>query len=258
MNVERFNPAIGILLLLLVTIAIAIAVSANTPRSGLGQAPPSVTPETPTPIPSSPVSTSTITSTVTPDATFPPPIGTAVRTVIVPTPPTTTPLPQLTATVEAWWTAVSEYGRPIPDPNESTQIAEAQAFRSLFTLEGTVIAQGVNATPTGHYNLLTYRVEEVQLPGPTTFTRLTVGRNITVDKVWRVIISGGPFEVRATSVDLYLDGNGITSGGESPDLTEVIFLVFDRSLLQEGATIAISYYGDLDNSTLPETLHFSP
>jgi hypothetical protein len=172
--------------------------------------------------------------------------------------PTVSVAPERRATLEALHgPPIDPYPFPPPTPNATQLVlqAEAETIESLYTLPGTVIAYGTNVTPTTFYNLLTYRVEEVQLPVPTTFTR--VAGPDPIDKVWRVAITGGPFYPHSRPYLLYINNVEVGIGREQVD--KVIFLIFDRAVLPEGATIAVTDLpGSTMNATLPETLHFQP
>jgi hypothetical protein len=244
---ERFNSAVGLLLLISAGVTVVLIISTSTSLPSIAQAPTSSIPETSSSVLPRPVSTRNA------DAILPPPVGTAVGTV--------TPLPQLTATAEAQMTRMAEFP-PIPNltpnPHEQEQRAEAEMFFSLFRRAGTTIAVGTNTIPTGTFQLKTYRVEEVVLPGPTTFTEFTVG-NITVDKVWRVTITGGPFYLGQQTLVLYIDGKIVASGYmSSPDAEGAQFILFGDAMLHEGATIGVGLSLGLPIVTLPETLHFEP
>lgn len=226
---RRPNPTDWVFVLLAVLVALMFILLASSYQSELGQAE-----GVPPPVP-----------------TVPLPVITSAS-IPVSTTPTFAPA-TVTALVQAHLTAsVEQYGPSVPSPDEQVQEAEAIAYRSLYTNPGTLIAQGSNTVPTGELNLLTYRIEQVTLPGPTTFTRLTVGRTITVDRAWRVTITGGPFPVdNSTMYYLLVNGRMVVQGGNRTH--ELVFLVFDRGLLKEGARLGVSPGG-----TLPEALHFLP
>jgi hypothetical protein len=143
-----------------------------------------------------------------------------------------------------------------PNPHEQEQRAEAEMYVSLYSRPGLIIAQGSNTTPTGTFQLKTYRVEEIELPGPTTFTDFTVG-NITVDRVWRVTITGGPFHQGQQSLVLYIDGRSIATGTDSA-VDGAEFILFGDAILHEGAMLGVSTSLGVPIITLPETLHFEP
>ena len=51
----------------------------------------------------------------------------------------------------------------------------------------------------------------------------------------------GQFVVRALSADVIIDGRRIGAGLESRNLDSIGVLVFDRSVLHDGATVAYAY-----------------
>ena len=78
---------------------------------------------------------------------------------------------------------------------------------------------------------------------------------MTVDRAWRVAVIGGPFPVRALPPVLWIDGVVLGIGHESEDLTEISTIVFDRSLLRDGGTLALSYgFSAQQLSEVPERL----
>ncbi|HKP52109.1 MAG TPA: hypothetical protein VJ183_05610 [Chloroflexia bacterium] len=256
---SKFNPIIAMLLLLLVAIALSITLGIGASRTNVGQAPAS--PVVVTASPTVPTETSVVASPTTLESTPPPPVGTVSNPLPTTVIGTSTPLPLLTATAEALMTRMAEYP-PIPNltpnPQEQERRAELEMLRSLYHLPGTITAQGSNTTPSGAFQLKTYRIEEIELPEPVTFTELTIG-NITVDRVWRIVITGGPFHVGQQSLVLYIDGKPVASGYVSSASGDgVQFILFDDALLQEGAMIGVSLTMGVPLVTLPETLHFQP
>lgn len=257
MILGRFNPTGWVLVLLIVLAALMFILSANSYQPELGQVQGTPSPVTTIQPTVQPSVSSIISPTIVITTPVPPlPVPTAPIPVTISVPVVRTPTfapATVTALVQAHLTAIVEqYGPSVPDPNPQAREAEAIAYRSLFTRPGTLIAEGTNTVPTGTLNLLTYRVEEVTLPGPTTFTRWTVGHTVTVDKAWRVTITGGPFPVDDSTIYHLLINHRMVARGTNRTL-EMMFLVFDRALLQEGATLGVSPGG-----TLPERLHFLP
>lgn|GEM_PF-5745709 len=213
-------------------------------QSSLAQVPTSVTTQAPA-IASASVSIS---------ASVPVPLSTVV-------PATYEVLP--TIGPEERQTRVALFGPQMPYTSaEATAIsAEAEMYQSLRTRTGAIVAQGTNTIPTGALHVRTYRLEEVRLPAPFSFTRHVTGRDITVDRVWRLTVTGGRFQVRSASINVYIDGvyAGVGGlGGQSPEHNELVALIFDGSILREGAAIAVSYSTGDAYTELPERLHFKP
>lgn len=237
MNGARFSLILGTFLLLILGLAFLFTRSSGNNQSNMAQVPTSV---------------STTVSTLLPTASVTIPVPTLVVTVTQEVLPTIGP--------EERQTRVALYGPQLPYTSaEATAIStEAEMYQSLRTRTGTVVAQGTNTIPTGELHVRTYRLEEVTLPAPFTFTRHVTGRDATVDRVWRLTVTGGPFQVRSSSINIYINGSYAGVAGISPGLDAVTALIFDGSILREGATIAVSYSTGLAYTELSERLHFNP
>jgi hypothetical protein len=117
-------------------------------------------------------------------------------------------------------------------------------MRELLNLPGKVLSETKPARGSGHWNLSGYRVEEVRLP-----RNLTVeiqGRQLAVDKAWRVTVKGGPFPVRAMPAVIWIDDQIVGNGIENETLTQITAITFDGSLIREGAEVSLSYGEDKD------------
>jgi len=126
----------------------------------------------------------------------------------------------------------------------------------LLKLQGKVLAEGKNTRPVGQFNLLSYRVEELQLPRSMKVE--VKGQQVQVDKAWRITVTGGPFPVRALPAVIWIDDQIAGHGVENERLTEIRAVTFDHSLLRTGATISLSYGEDKDDRVrLPEKLNLS-
>lgn len=131
----------------------------------------------------------------------------------------------------------------------------AQA-EDLYRTKGTVIAEGKNTTPVGDLKLKTYRIEEVKLSHPT-YVEIN-GRNVEVDRAYKVTIIGEAFPVRALPGIIWIDETPLKWAQESEDLSEVTAITYDRSLLRNGAAISFSFGEQKDSyTTLPEKLNLS-
>jgi hypothetical protein len=125
----------------------------------------------------------------------------------------------------------------------------------ILKLPGKVIGESDAPRPAGQLKVRNYRVEEVALPQLMT---VKVGeRRVEVKTAFRVIVTGGPFPVRALPPVIWIDDTAVGYGVESENLDEITAVTFDRSLLREGATLYLSY-GDKQNkenrTALPEKL----
>ena len=105
--------------------------------------------------------------------------------------------------------------------------------------QGKIIATGKNENFSGKIKITDYQIEELQLPQKAKAQ--VGGQEIETDTAWRITLRGGPFPLRAMPATLFIDGAFVGHGVESPDLKAVTFIVFDKSSLREGATLAFSY-----------------
>ena len=119
---------------------------------------------------------------------------------------------------------------------------EELTVADLLKLPGKVLGEGETTRPAGQLKLLKYRVEELQLPRSVKVELR--GRQVEVDKAWRVTLSGGPFPVRALPAVIWVDDKIVGYGVENEELSEITAVTFDRSLLREGGTISLSYGED--------------
>lgn len=123
----------------------------------------------------------------------------------------------------------------------------------LVKLRGKILSEGRNTQPVGPLKLTRYRVEELSLPQSIKVE--LGGRAAQVDKAWRVTIIGGPFQVRALPPVIWVDDVPLGYAAENEQLSEISAITFDRSLLREGAAIALSYGENKDaRMELPEKL----
>ena len=116
--------------------------------------------------------------------------------------------------------------------------------RELLKAPGRVVSEAKSARPNGALGLTGYRVEEVQLP--RSLTMEIKGRQVAVDKAWRVTVTGGPFPVRALPAVIWIDDEIVGNGIENETLSQVTAITFDSSLIREGGVVSISYGEDKD------------
>lgn len=114
--------------------------------------------------------------------------------------------------------------------------------RELLKIPGKVVSEAKSTRPTADLKLTGYRVEELQLPRSLIVE--IQGRQVAVDKAWRVIVHGGPFHVRAMPAILWIDDQIVGYGIENERLSEITAITFDSSLIHEGAVISLSYSED--------------
>ena len=140
---------------------------------------------------------------------------------------------------------------PTLSAEDQEKLRNSMLSRSFYELPGKVIAAGKNTIPKGRTGLLTYRVEEVTLPQTSIYK--TYEKTYTLDKVWRIIITAEkPFVVGAMPLMIGIDRTSIEA---LPGVKTLTTIVFDPSILKEGAPISVSPLGPAEESVLSETLH---
>ena len=117
-------------------------------------------------------------------------------------------------------------------------------LRELLRIPGKVVSEAKSARPSGDLKLTGYRVEELQLP--RTMTIEMKGQQVAVDKAWRVVVTGGPFPVRALPAVIWIDDQIVGNGIENETLSQITAITFDSSLIREGGVVALSYGEDKD------------
>ena len=125
----------------------------------------------------------------------------------------------------------------------------------LLKLPGEILGEGANTKAVGKYKVASYRVEKVALP--RTMGVEVRGQKIQATHAFRLTLTGGPFAVRALPPVIWIDDTPIGYGVESEDLDAITAITFDPTLLNEGATLYLSY-GDKEEKAhrvaLPEKL----
>jgi hypothetical protein len=137
-------------------------------------------------------------------------------------------------------------------PPDDDTLRVMALHEALYESPGIVLAQGQNTAPVGPMQIETYRVEEVVLPQATKVE--IAGQEATVHTALRVTITGGPFPVGALPLVVWINNTKLGFGQPSPDLSTITAVTFDRSLLHDGATLAISYGENGVKTKLPEKL----
>ena len=123
----------------------------------------------------------------------------------------------------------------------------------VHKLPGRLLSQGTNNGPIGSLALLTYQLEEIQLPTPVR-TKIK-GQMQEVSTAWRLTVTGGPFTVRDAPAVISIDGVPIGIGAESPDLRRLTVVTFNRAALRDGGTISVGYgIRDPEAVELPDKL----
>jgi hypothetical protein len=116
-------------------------------------------------------------------------------------------------------------------------------LEQIRALPGEEIGRGSNKSPVTDLKLYTYRVESLKLPQRVRVK--IAGKKEGVDKAWRITISGEHFVVGAMPAVLLIDNEPAAIGMENRDQTELSFIVFNPRLIRSGATLGVTYGGDL-------------
>ena len=125
----------------------------------------------------------------------------------------------------------------------ATQAQNRLSLAAIRELPGKEIGRGVNQTPATDLELHTYRVERLTLPSPVKAK--IDGTKVTVNKAWRITISGNQFRVGAMPAILLIDGQPVAIGQESADQTELSFIILNPRFIRSGASLALTYEGDI-------------
>ena len=104
--------------------------------------------------------------------------------------------------------------------------------------DGKVIAEGRNTNVSQRDNVVRYTVEELKLEEPIEAE--IRGKKTEVHQAYRITLFGGPFDVRDIPAILGIDDKISLVGMEAPKLDKVTFILYDRSLLRDGATLYVS------------------
>lgn len=123
----------------------------------------------------------------------------------------------------------------------------------VYRTKGKVMAEGKNADPVGRLKVKSYRIEEVQLPRSINVD--IKGRNVAVDRVYTVTVTGGPFLTRGNPPIIWIDDTPLKYAQQSVDLLELTAYTYDLSLLRDGATITVTIGESDARTTLPEKIN---
>ena len=126
---------------------------------------------------------------------------------------------------------------------ESSTSSQDTQVRRKFELhtraKGKVIAEGRNTKASEQVPVEWYTVEELKLDEPIEAE--IGGKKTEVYQAYRITVVGGPFQIRAMALLLAIDDKttlvGILAG--KPD--KATFILYDGSLLREGATFTVGY-----------------
>jgi hypothetical protein len=112
-------------------------------------------------------------------------------------------------------------------------------LRELVKLPGKLLSEAKTAKQSGELRLTGYRVEEVQLP--RNISAEVRGQQVSVNRAWRVTITGGPFPVRAMPAVIWIDDQIVGYGIENETLSQITAITLDNALLREGGVVSLSY-----------------
>lgn len=128
---------------------------------------------------------------------------------------------------------------------------------NLLRLPGRLLSESELRPPAGQLRLRVYRIEELDLPGSVDAT--IDGARVQLNQAYRITVFGGPFQVRNAPLMVWIDGKFAGMAQESSDLKSASAVTFDRSLLRNGATVALSYgpRSSESYSESPEKIQFT-
>jgi hypothetical protein len=142
---------------------------------------------------------------------------------------------------------------PVVGQSIKMPVTDADEMLRLRSMPGRLLARGSNQEPAGEYKLRSFVLEELNPARPLQAE--IDGQKTELRQAWRLTITGGPFEIRNMPAMIWIGDTLVGVGVESPDLARLSVIIFDRSLLREGATLSVSYgEGDPQRSELPEKL----
>ena len=126
---------------------------------------------------------------------------------------------------------------------ESSTSSQDTQVRRKFELhtraKGKVIAEGRNTKASEQVPVERYTVEELKLDEPIEAE--IGGKKTEVYQAYRITVVGGPFQIRAMALLLAIDDKITLVGVESRNIDRVTFILYDGSLLREGATFTVGY-----------------
>jgi len=118
-------------------------------------------------------------------------------------------------------------------------------LHEIAKLPGKVLAESKTNGAAGNVKLTGYRVEELTLP--RSMTAQVRGQQVTVDRAYRVTVTGGPFPVRALPAVVWIDDRIVGNGIENETLSQITAITFDSSVIREGGVVSISYGEDKES-----------
>jgi hypothetical protein len=149
--------------------------------------------------------------------------------------------------LSVWYTPLASAQQPVGNSPDAVVLTSELLFKSPAKL----LFAGKNTIPTGKLKVNTYRLEEVRLPKPLEID--TGNGKEVVESVIRLSVTGEAFQPGTYTI--WIGDESLTDVMVSS--TELVTVVFDRSPLENGATISVSYetLGDHSRTVLPESLY---
>ena len=140
---------------------------------------------------------------------------------------------------------------------QAQQMPESRVFSTYdlynpASTPGTVLSKGNNEVPFGKLKVKSYQLEEVELAKPLEL--VIHGRKEQFRSVLRLRIGGEEF--LPGSYRIWVGDTAL--GDVSYSRTELVTIIFDRSLIEDGESLAVSSetYGDPQSRTvLPDRLY---
>jgi hypothetical protein len=130
--------------------------------------------------------------------------------------------------------------------NVSAITLQDDSESGLRKARGRLISEGHNTTPVGRRKLLSYKLEELDLPQPKEI--IANGKKRLVTTVLRLTIRGNGHQPNSA---IWIDDVLFSSPWEV-DGSSIATLIYDLSLLRDGATISVAADGQIYD--LPEPL----
>jgi hypothetical protein len=149
--------------------------------------------------------------------------------------------------LSVWYLPLASAQQPVVNTPDALVLTSELLFKSPAKLLFT----GHNTNPTGKLRVNTYRLEEVRLPKPLEIH--TGNGKEVVESLIRLIVTGEAFQPGTYTI--WIGDESLTDVMVSS--RELVTVVFDRSALEDGATISVSYetLGDHSRTALPESLY---
>jgi hypothetical protein len=175
----------------------------------------------------------------------------------LPPSPTITPIPPTPTRMPAGWERLEQLasGRSPETWDTGGRERVDQLYAYLGDLPGEVIASSGPPEPMCYEGPSGYRIEEVTLPGPVRFELGTPDYNYTVDKYYKVVITGGPFPEKRSPDGLIIDVVTMLPLRYNADRTEARMIYFELPDIYEGSTLGVSYPSG-PNMPFPQKVQF--